>query len=171
MQLYLAGRATPDMIATKWVLEHRGYRVVCSADVVSKKYRHNCGQQPTALEAARSQTWEMLDADLVVASDEMDAAELHDLVNMGRYAGFRVARYEELPVTAPILRDVPALIDRLDLAFPLLQPEPKPWHLRLLAAVDELANRFNRRFGWFFRNGNKPAPRPYVLNTKPLTTA
>lgn len=171
MNIYLAGNAGPDQVATKWLMQQRGYAfVVCESDILRSDYIYNRGMRPCPREFKRFRTQEVVQADVVVLGEGMSAAERVQMIAICRYGGVRVMEYAQLPVEAPGIMREEEVLDAL--ALPEL-PIPKPLAARLLALAERMATAFDRRFGWFFTNGMKTArAQQYAMpDTKPTTTA
>lgn len=173
MRIYIPGppSADQDMIAN--MLRERNYHVVTSAMVASPKYYLNRGQAPTGQDLRTMQANELLMCDAAVLTDELDGAYASEVVNACRFMGVVVVRYDALPLLAPSCGAVQHVLDGLDLANPVDQFEEQVLTVtRVRAFVDRVADAFNRRWAWFFTNGNKqPHPVHYKLETKPMTTA
>ncbi len=163
MNIYLPGPRSEDQQQTAALLRERGYRVCTSADVAKPNYRLNGGTKPTARECRQNQAHEMHMADCVVLTEELEPAERYELVQACRYMGMVVVEYADLPALAPGCGTRDQVLQCIDLTAPLRddpeEDEHVPTAVALLVLAKEIvvgiANGFNRRFGWFFTNGNK----------------
>lgn len=160
MHIYLIGPKGPEQVATKWLLEQRGYRVKCATEVASPDYQYNNGARATPTEFRRLQMLAMVDADMVVLADGMKDAAALEVLRVARFAGLRVCLHQDLPAQCPSVVREMEIMDELDLLQADADAEPvDQWLVRHAAAmykrVRRNMRRFDRRYGWFFTNGNK----------------
>ena len=176
MRIYIPGPPSADQEATLALLEERNYRVFTSATVASPKYYANHGERPSAQQMRVSQANELLMSDAAVITDELEPAYATRVVEVCRFIGVPVVRYEDLPLLAPGCGATQHVLDALDLCKPVVVCEEQTLSVTPLRAwaerlMDNASRAFNARFGWFFTNGNKVQHRVHFkLETKPMTT-
>lgn len=164
MRIYLAGPPGPDQVATKWLMEQRGYdNVVCESDILRKNYIYNNGVAPSKAAFLQFRCIELAQAGLCVVPEDLSAKDRAQIVAAAAFAGTSVLAYADLPAHAPsIMRE-----DQLfaELMAERNAPVQRKWWVRLSAWGARLSDAFDARWGWFFTNGNKvasrPMPRPY----------
>lgn len=173
MHIFLAGPAGPEQVATKWLLQQRGYdRVVCESDLLMKDYCYNRGTKPSPRDFRRYRSLELAQATVCVLAEDLAGAHRTDVIGAARYAGIPVLPYDQLPSQAPSIMREDEVLDAIICEQEAAQ---QPLLQRVSAWMDRAAKQFEARFGWFFTNGHKAAMRaekryPEMTN-KPQTTA
>lgn len=177
MRLYLPGPHGDDHDATADALRHRGYYVASAGGIRKRGYRYNDGCVATESQAKRMELQELAECDVIVLHDEMARPEALHLLRMAHRHGLRVALLSDLPAVCPSVMVEDVVMNELDITqqpdTPFGEQLRNTWqHVQEWWA--QVAAAFDRRFGWFFTNGNKqqrqPTPVPYKLNTNPTTT-
>lgn len=167
-RLHLAGEPTPELLSTRLLLEQRGYAVDCWADL-PKMLQH---LEPTEQRLRELRVVCMINADAVVLTDELPAAEARLLREVTTYIARPLVRVEDLPLWAADIQKRGETFRALDICA---HPEEAPSAtdrlvLKMRERWEALERGFNRTCGWFFTNGQKqaapqqPKPVPYPVH-------
>ncbi len=169
-RVHLAGSPSPELLSTRWLLEQRGYRVDCWADLPRMLHPH----KPTDQRMLEARIVCMINADAVVITDEMPLAELQVMRTVTSFICRPLVKVDDLPLLAHDIQKRGETFRALDINA---QPEDEPnVALRLHDLVVRMRHRwsqlergFNAKCGWFFTNGQKqgaqqPAPVPYTVH-------
>lgn len=171
MRLYLAGPPGPDQLASARLLRLRGYTVDCLAELGDKHHPYNRGMAPRPQQVRAMQLEMMQLASAVVLDvDQCTTGQVLLHLHVCRFGAMRLVLLHTLPAQCPHSSRHDEILDELDLCNHHEVPTT-PWWQTALHTWHRVENAFNRRFGWFFTNGQKAAqPKPYPLPTNTPTT-
>jgi hypothetical protein len=172
-RLHLAGEPTPELLSTLHLLEQRGYDVDCWADLPKRVLLQHL--EPTEKRLRELRMVCMINADAVVITDELPAAEARLLREVTTFIARPLVRVEDLPLWAADIKQRGETFRALDICANPEEALSTTDRLMLLVLkmrerLEAIERGFNRSCGWFFTNGQKqaapqqPKPVPYPVH-------